>query len=85
MTAEDEVNRIVNTLRTSISSAIGEQIDKVAVEIKELTKAGTFISVSATFKVAPFLGGRMGRAFVILAKSESGFEIASLKIDEKAM
>ncbi|MFB3889576.1 MAG: hypothetical protein ACE14S_08800 [Candidatus Bathyarchaeia archaeon] len=86
MTAQDEVNEIVLTLRNAVASAIGEKpSEKVAIEIKELTRIGSVFSIVASYRITPFLGGRAGRVNAVLTKSETGYEIASLRIDDKGL
>jgi hypothetical protein len=82
MTVDPSVDNIVFILKNAVASALSEQNDKLSIEIKELTHVGTFISVSATYKITPFLGGRTGRVSAIIAQKDSGYEITSLRIDE---
>jgi hypothetical protein len=86
MSGQDEVNEIVLTLRNAVSSATSEKpSEKVTIEIKELSRIGNAFSIIATFKIAPFLGGRTGKVYAVLIKSEMGLEITSLKLDEKGL
>lgn len=86
MSAQDEVNEIVLSLKTAVSSAINQKpAENMTIEIQELTKIATVYTVNATFRVTPFFGGRSGKIFAILTKVNQKFEISSLKIDEKGL
>jgi hypothetical protein len=84
MSSQDDVNEIVLTLKTAVSSAINQkQSENMTIEIQELTKIATVYTVNATFRVTPFFGGRTGKIFAILTKENEKFEISNLKIEEK--
>ncbi len=86
MTSQNEVDDIVMAVRQAVASAISEkQVEKVTVEIKELSKIGNIFVINATFRTAPFLGGRSGKVYVTLTKSEQGLNVTNLKIDEKGL
>lgn len=85
MSAENEVANILASLKGAVSSAVNEQQDKVSIEIKELSRVGQAYTVVASFKVTPFFVTRMGTVYVALLKTEKGFEITSLRIEDKGL
>jgi len=82
MTSQVEVGDIITIIRKAVSLSLNEPLNNVSIELKELSKNGQVISISGTFKVAPFFVTRTGKMYVTLLQSEKGLEITNLRIEE---
>jgi hypothetical protein len=85
MASENEVAVLIAILREAVASALNEKKEAVSIELKDLAKVGQAYTILASFKVSPFFITRTGSVFAALLKTEKGFEITSLKIDERGL
>lgn len=85
MATDNEVANVVTALKQAVSSALNETQERLTIEVKELTRIGQAYSVIASFKVAPLFVLRTGTIIAALIKTEKGFEITSLKIEDKGL
>lgn len=83
MTLPNDVAIIQAILRDAVALSLNENKEKVVTELKDLTKTGQIYAISGSFRVVQFFIIRTGNLFATIQKTEKGYEITSLKIEEE--